>query len=130
MASSVDRYDLRLNFNPEEPQERFKAAGIGAALVEKASERLPVAVPWPPNKVPVAAPLATAQSESDDLAKFKNYDAIVMTWTAAEAAALASLFTPGYKTFSSYEYRHRVADYIPLVTGDKAPFNDTRSDMI
>ena len=129
MALGVDHHDLRLNFNPEQPQERFKAAGIEAALVEKASERLPAPVPWPADKAPVPAPEPAAPPESADLTKFANYDAVVVTWTAAEAAALAALLTPGYKTLSWYEYRHRVADYIPLVTGAKAPFNDTRSDM-
>lgn len=52
-----------------------------------------------------------------------------MTWTAAEAAALAALFTPEFLPSRWYEYRHNVADYIPLVTGARAPFKDPAPDM-
>jgi hypothetical protein len=40
--------------------------------------------------------------------------------TSAEAAALATLFTPGYPTLACYEYSHNIAAYISLVTGAKA----------
>lgn len=48
-----------------------------------------------------------------------------MTYTSAEAAALAALFTPNYRVSTWYEYRHGIAAYIPIVTGHKAPFNST-----
>src|SRR5215469_3987446 len=41
MKTKIDVEDLRLNYNPEQPQERFKAAGVEAALVENVSDRLP-----------------------------------------------------------------------------------------
>jgi hypothetical protein len=123
----VDVEDLVLNFNPEAPHERFKAAGVEAAFLT-AAERLPVAVPWP-NDPPKPAPLPHTPAETDDLAKFRGYDAIVMTWTAAEAATLAALFTPGFPTSQWCEYRHNVAQYVPLVTGGRAPFNDKQKDM-
>jgi Phosphorylase superfamily len=129
MKHAIDVHDMILNYNPEEPQERFKAAGLEAALVTQASDRLPSSIPWPAGKAPTAAPLAHAPAESEDLTKFKGYDAVVVTWTSAEAAALAALFTPGYKTSDWYEYRHNVSTYIPLVTGGDAPFNDTQKDM-
>jgi nucleoside phosphorylase len=129
MSNKIKFSDLHLNFNPEHPQERFKAAGIPAALVAKASDRLPSPVPWPAGHQPKPAPLKTAPPETDDLTKFKGYDAVVVTYTSAEAAALAALFTPGYPTSAWYEYRHNVAAYIPLVTGPEAPFNDSQSEM-
>jgi hypothetical protein len=129
MTNKVDVHDIKLNFNPEAPQERFKAAGLEAALVEKASDRLPSAIPWPAGKVPTAAPLAKMPAPTEDLTKFQGYDAVVVTWTSAEAATLASLFTPGYKTSDWYEYRHNIAAYVPLVTGNRAPFNDIQPDM-
>jgi len=52
----------------------------------------------------------------------------VVTYTSAEAAALAALFTPGHPVSSWYEYRHNIAGYIPLVTGKRAPFNSTDSE--
>lgn len=129
MSAPLDIEDVRLNFNPEEPQKRFKDAGLEAALVADVSERLPLAIPWPKGKAPVAAPLKNAPAEDDDLTRFAGVDAVVVTWTSAEAATLAALFTPGYKTSDWYEYRHNVAQYIPLVTGGRTPFNDKQEDM-
>jgi len=129
MTHKIDIRDLHLNYNPEAPQERFKAAGLEAALVKNVSDRLPGTVPWPAGKAPTAAPLSKAPAATEDLTKFQGYDAVVVTWTSAEAAALAALFTPGYKTSDWYEYRHGVAAYIPLVTGSIAPFNDKQADM-
>jgi hypothetical protein len=76
-----------------------------------------------------AAPLATPPAETDDLARFNGGDAVVMTWTSAEASAMASLFTSGYPTSAWYEYRNDIARYIPLVTGPKAPFDSREADM-
>jgi nucleoside phosphorylase len=121
--------DVRLNYNPERPQERFKAAGLAGALVKDASDRLPSSVPWPAGKAPTPTPLPAAPAATDDLTKFKGYDAVVVTWTSAEAATLAALFTPGYLTSAWYEYRHNIDAYIPLVTGGTAPFNDKQADM-
>jgi len=120
--------DLRLNYDPEAPQERFKAAGVEAAFLSE-SDRLPGMVPWPAATKPTPEPLHPAPAESDDLSKFKGYDAIVVTWTSAEAAALAALFTPGFQVSQWYEYRHDVQSYVPLVTGGMAPFNDKTPDM-
>ena len=124
----VNVEDLRLNYDPEKPQERFKAAGVEAAFLSE-SDRLPSTVPWPEATKPTPKPLPQAPPETDDLTKFKGYDAVVVTWTAAEAATLAALFTPGYKVAQWYEYRHNVQAYIPLVTGAMAPFNDKTPDM-
>ncbi len=124
----ADVDDIRLNYDPEAPQERFKAAGVEAAFLSK-DARLPSMVPWPAASKPTPEPLHPAPAESDDLSKFKGYDAVVVTWTSAEAATLAALFTPGFEVSQWYEYRHNVASYIPLVTGPKAPFNDTQADM-
>ena len=95
MPNKIDSVDLRLNYNPEQPQERFKAAGVKAALVTNASDRLPIPVPWPAGSKPTPAPLKSTPAETDDLTKFTGYDAVVVTYTGAEAAALATLFTPG-----------------------------------
>jgi len=124
----VNVEDLRLNYDPESPQQRFKSAGVEAAFLSE-SERLPSTVPWPAATKPTPQPLKPQPAPSDDLSKFKGYDAVVVTWTSAEAAALAALFTPGFQVSQWYEYRHDVASYIPLVTGGMAPFNDKTPDM-
>lgn len=123
---SID--DLILNYDPERPARRFREAGLAAAS-KSAAARLPAPVPWPQGHAPAAAPLPQPPAESDDFGRFRGYDAVVVTWTAAEAAALAALFTPDHLPSAWYEYRHDVADYIPLVTGAHAPFNDRAADM-
>jgi hypothetical protein len=127
-SKHLDVEDLRLNYDPEAPQQRFRLAGVQAAFLSEA-ERLPGMVPWPAATRPTPEPLTPPPAEGDDLSKFKGYDAVVVTWTAAEAAALAALFTPGFKVSQWYEYRHQVQNYIALVTGPRAPFNDTQADM-
>ena len=102
--------------------------GLPAALLI-AEAALPTPPPWPSGAAPTPAPLAEPPSESADLSQFKGYDAVAVTWTAAEASAMAALFTPGHPTSEWYEYRHNVESYVPLVTGAKAPFNDTRAGM-
>jgi uridine phosphorylase len=120
--------DVRLNYDPAAPQQRFRDAGLEAAFTS-ASAQLPSEPPWPAEGVPKAIPLTAAPLPTDDLSPFKGYDGVVVTWTAAEASALAALLTPGHPISTWYEYRHNVAAYIPLVTGSRAPFNDKSSEM-
>lgn len=127
-SAGVDVHDIILNYDPEAPSPRFKAAGLTSATLGTA-DRLPSRVPWPKGAAPVAAPLAKQPPDDADLTAFKGYDAIVMTWTSAETAALASLFTPDFLPSKWYEYRHGVDAYIPLVTGQRSPFNDKRETM-
>jgi nucleoside phosphorylase len=121
--------DVRLHYDPEKPAERFLAA-LPAAAQASASERLPQSVPWPAASKPMPRPLNPAPAETDDLSKFAGYDAVVVTYTSAEAAALATLFTPGYPLSSWYEYRHNIHAYIPIVTGKRAPFNATGAEYV
>jgi hypothetical protein len=127
MARKFDLDDLILNYDPEKPPPRFAGLGLDA-MTASFDARLPRPVPWP-NSPPTAVPLNPPPKETDSLARFSGYDAVVMTWTAAEAAALAALFTPNHLPSQWYEYRHGVNDYIPLVTGGRAPFNDKQADM-
>jgi hypothetical protein len=128
MAHPIDVDDVILNFDPAKPHARFRAMGIPPDILV-AEAALPSAVPWPSGAAPTPAPLAKAPPESADLSQFKGYDAVAVTWTAAEASAMATLFTPGHPLAVWYEYRHNVASYIPLVTGKKAPFNDASAEM-
>jgi nucleoside phosphorylase len=112
---------VRLHYDPERPEERFLDA-LPAKAQASANERLPQNVPWPPASQPTAKPLSPVPDPSDDLSE-SAYDAIVVTYTSAEAAALAALFTPKYPVSAWYEYRCDVGSYITLVTGENAPFN-------
>lgn len=128
MARDFDIDDIILNFDPAAPHPRFRAAELGAeAMVAGAA--VPQAVPWPAGSAPTAAPLASAPAETDDLSRFHGWDAVVVTWTSAEASAMAALFTPGHPISDWYEYRHDIASYVPLVTGAKAPFNARDAEM-
>jgi len=117
--------DLRLNFDPRQPQSRFQSDLSPEARAD-VSNRVAHQVPWPAASAPVPKPLSPAPKETDDLSRFAGYDAIVMTYTSAEADTLATLFTPGHPLSSWYEYRHNIDDYIPLVTGRDAPFNTVK----
>jgi nucleoside phosphorylase len=128
MAHPLDVDDIILNFDPAKPHARFRAMGLPADILV-AEAALPSRLPWPSGAAPTPAPLAKAPSESADLSQFNGYDVVAVTWTAAEASAMATLFTPGHPTSEWYEYRHNVANYVPVVTGIKAPFNDARAEM-
>jgi nucleoside phosphorylase len=122
MAKTVDIDDVILNYDPADPKPRFLTAGLEAGA-------LPHPVPWPAAAAPKPAPLDPPPKPTDSLARFAGYDAVIVTWTAAEASALAALLSPGHPTASWYEYRHDVAAYIPLVTGAMAPFKDDSAEM-
>ena len=128
MAHRLDVDDVVLNFDPARPHARFRAMGLPADILV-ASAALPDPVPWPSGSAPTPAPLPKPPAVTDDLTRFKGYDAVVVTWTAAEASAMATLFTPGHPLANWYEYRHNVSSYEPLVTGAKAPFNDRSAEM-
>ena len=128
MLSRNEVDDLVLNYDPEFPQSRFYETAARAAN-KSATGRLPAPVPWPERRGPRAVPLDPAPADTDDLTRFAGYDAVIVTWTAAEAAALAAMFTPDYLPARWYQYRHNVDAYVPLVTGPRAPFNDRRVDM-
>ncbi|MGO9604208.1 MAG: hypothetical protein ACLQAT_12565 [Candidatus Binataceae bacterium] len=128
MKDGLQVEDLILNYDPEFPQARFLSAGVEGAL-RSSTGRLPSTVAWPDASKPIPLPLDPPPREADDLTRFRGYDAVVVTWTAAEAAALAALLTPDYLPSRWYEYRHNVNAYIPLVTGSRSPFNDKSKDM-
>jgi len=117
--------ETRLKYDPERaatpPPRGF--ASEAEAVQAAAGAGLPLPVPWPAGLAPIAQPLNPAPAEADSLARFVGYDAVVMTYTSAEAASLAALFTPGHRVSTWYEYRHNIDPYVPIVTGPNAPFN-------
>jgi uridine phosphorylase len=126
MAALQDTGRRIIDFDPGQPLDPVADPSLATLT---SANLLPSPPPWPAGKVPTPEPLSPAPAESDDLTKFAGYDVVVMTWTSAEAASMAALFTPGYPLSAWYEYRHNVADYIPLVVGKNAPFNDSSATM-
>ena len=128
MNRAITYADVRLNYDPSAPQQRYRDAGLEAASEDPAT-LLPTVPQWPTDGAPKPISLSPVPQPTDDLTRFKGYDAVIVTWTAAEAAALATLMTPDHPLSDWYEYRHDIAAYIPLVTGHDAPFNDNTAEM-
>jgi hypothetical protein len=126
--SALSYADVRLNYDPAAPQQRFRDAGLEAAFLNP-SAQLPKAPAWPEGGAPQPIDLTPTPKATDDLTRFHGYDAVVVTWTSAEASALAALLTPSHPISAWYEYRHGVAAYETLVTGKMAPFNDSSAEM-
>lgn len=119
--------DLWLSYDPEHPADRHAIAVENAfGQIHRHSVRLPLPVPWPHNP-PTAAPQFLTDP-ADRLHQFAGFDAVVITWTAAEAAALAALFTPGHLP-STWGNLRDDGTYAKLVTGGRAPFRDSQPDM-
>ena len=81
------------------------------------SSRMPVAPPWPSN-APKAMPIS---AKPDD--PFGEYDAVVITYTSAEAATLAVMF--GMPTMDQWlPYRNNLDALLKLVTDKQSPILD------
>jgi hypothetical protein len=121
-----------LEFDPKAPQGRvFTSAAItkelgvpGTIAAERpAVQAAPPAVqaaalpplspiPWPAGLAPVLAPLAHVPAPDDPL---PAADVLVVTWTVAEAEALADVLTPGQPRSQWYVYAHGYLQYVPLI---------------
>lgn len=121
-VSNIDLDDLILNYDPLAPHPRFFETAT-ELLLAATKPVLPEPVPWPSGAEPVAIPPTFPPTATDPLPKV---DVLVVTWTAAEARAMAALFTPGAQLEQWFEYDHNLATFIPKVTGAKAPFNDPK----
>src|ERR1700683_3816559 len=106
--STLSFADVRLNYDPAAPQQRFRDAGLEAAFMSPAAQ-LPTAPSGPEGGAPKVIAVAPAPAETDDLTRFEGYDAVVITWTSAEASALAALMTPSHPISTWYEYPHAVS---------------------
>ncbi len=123
---AVDSQELGLKiieFDPTNPQPGFfKTATEMAAVAAAALQAEPV--PFPAHLAPTLDLPATTPNPSDPL---PHADVLIVTWTTAEAETLATLLTPGMPFNNWYQYKSNLDHYIPLVTGNKAPFNSHSS---
>lgn len=117
-----------LEFDPKAPGGRvFTSAAITSALGVSGlieAERLvpgaaPAAavpvlppLPWPAGRAPAAAPVVPAPRPDDPL---PTADVLVVTWTVAEAEALADVLTPGQPRAQWYVYARGYQEYLPLI---------------
>ncbi len=125
MENKPDSGKFIINYDPANPRPHLEEFGLSDIDIEPEAA-LPHAIPWPEGSTPTPVTLPKAPDPSEDLSKFSGYDAVVVTWTAAEAEATANIFTPGVPLTSWYEYKHDLATYEKLVTGGDAPFNDLK----
>lgn len=113
-----------LEFDPKMPEGRvFTSAAITQVLgvpgtVEAERFAAPAAVPalspipWPPGLAPVSSPLTPVPGPDDPL---PAADVLVVTWTVAEAQALADVLTPGQPKSQWYPYARGYPEYVPLI---------------
>jgi len=109
-----------LDYDPTNPQPEFFATATEMAAT-LASAAVTQPVPFPAGLAPKPVAPGNPPSSQDPL---PTADVLVVTWTVAEAVALATLFTPGVPLAQWFEYTHNLDVFIPKVKGKSAPFND------
>jgi hypothetical protein len=77
MPEPIDVDEIILNFDPAAPHGRFRPMPLD--LTVPAAAALPQEIPWPDGAAPIAAPVANAPVETDDLSRSHGYDAVVVT---------------------------------------------------
>lgn len=85
-------------------------------------DAVPVAPSWPSNP-PVSLPIDPKPG-----APLGSFDAVVMTYTSAEAAALAAILTPNHPPEDWYEYTNGLDAILKLVTSKQSPILDDSPD--
>jgi nucleoside phosphorylase len=96
-----------ITFDPDESASRL----FTASTVESRAPLAPI--PWPPGLAPKLVTVSTPPSPEHALPKA---DVLVVTWTVAEAKALADVLTPGHPSEAWQPYRHRFdSHYKPLI---------------
>jgi nucleoside phosphorylase len=96
-----------ITFDPDQPEDRLFAASTVEA-------RAPLShIPWPSGLAPQTVNSPTPTSPQHTLPRA---DVLVVTWTVAEAKALADVLTPGHGSEEWQAYRHRFdSHYAPLL---------------
>jgi nucleoside phosphorylase len=96
-----------ITFDPDQPEDRLFSA-------VPAQPRAGLArIPWPANLEPKPVAPANAPSPSDPL---PAADVLVVTWTVAEAKALADVLTPGRPSTEWHVYAHEFESrYKPML---------------
>jgi nucleoside phosphorylase len=95
-----------ITFDPDEPTDRL----FSTIPTEARAGLAPI--PWPDGLAPQTVTPTKATLPSHPLPKA---DVLVVTWTVAEAKALADVLTPGIPSTSWYAYRHKFDAYKPNI---------------
>jgi nucleoside phosphorylase len=97
-----------ITFDPDAPDDHLFSA------VEATPRAALAPIPWPAGLAPkVPAAPTPGPAESDPLPKA---DVLVVTWTVAEAKALADVLTPGHPSTAWSRYGHNFqSTFVPLL---------------
>ena len=98
--------DVRLNYDPSAPQQRFREAGLEAAFANP-SAQLPKAPPWPADGAPQPIALTPPPAETNNLPDLKVTMRLWLRGRPRRPPRLAALLTPAHPTSTWYEYRHK-----------------------
>jgi nucleoside phosphorylase len=96
-----------ITFDPDKPEDRVFSDALGQPRAQLAP------IPWPKDLAPKAVTPTKAPAPSDPLPKA---DVLVVTWTVAEAKALADVLTPGVPSTAWHVYSHDFdSKYKPMI---------------
>ncbi len=118
-AGAADLARHIITFDPREPARYLFAANAGSPeAVELAARLTPDPIPWPAGLAPTPRTIDPAPADTDPL---PAGDVLVVTYTVAEAYALADVLTPGVDTTAWTPYRNGWTALRALITGHRAP---------
>jgi nucleoside phosphorylase len=107
MSAELARHII--TFDPDAPQDRLFSALAASPRAHLAP------IPWPAGLAPQVPPATTPPAETDPLPKA---DVLVVTWTVAEAKALADVLTPGQPSTAWSRYGHNFqSTFVPMLRG-------------
>ncbi len=101
-----------ITFDPDEPDDHL----FSESAFQSRAALSPI--PWPQGLAPQL--LAKPEPPSPELA-LPRADVLVVTWTVAEAKALADVLTPGHGSDAWQPYRHRFDSYYKPLLRRGAP---------
>ncbi len=124
LALTRDGADLDLtrhiiDFDPRQPRRYLFAADPDSTEAQDLATRLrPDPIPWPAALRPTPQTIDPPPADTDPL---PAADVLVVTYTVAEAYALADVLTPGVDTTAWTPYRNNWDTLRHLIVGDRAP---------
>jgi hypothetical protein len=100
-----------IEYDPDDPKTHA-AWTIPFSVTEEIARKNLEPIPWPSGLKPTPKAAATTPDPTRPL---PNCDVLVVTWTAAEARALADILTPGFPSTNWYQYAHLFDTYLPNI---------------
>ncbi len=102
MIDDVQLAQHIIEFDPSNPETYAPWTELSPATLATTHPALQP-IPWPEAEAPRPRPLSATPQPASSL---PQADYLVVTWTVAEAQALADVLTPGHPSFTWYPYAH------------------------